>query len=100
MTSTQALVHQPDDPRLVWKGVLSLERTDEWVTPWRLPHPKRGLFPPERLQKRAQMPAGVHIAFQSDTTMVALPDDLHPNAEGYKLMGKNISRAFADILAP
>jgi hypothetical protein len=29
-----------------------------------------------------------------------LPDDLHPNAEGYKLMGKNISMAFAQILAP
>ncbi len=28
-----------------------------------------------------------------------LPDDLHPNAEGYKLMGKNISKAFAGILA-
>jgi lysophospholipase L1-like esterase len=27
-----------------------------------------------------------------------LPDDLHPNAEGYKLMGRNISRAFAKIL--
>ena len=28
-----------------------------------------------------------------------LPDSLHPNAEGYKLMGKNITRAFSEILS-
>jgi hypothetical protein len=28
-----------------------------------------------------------------------LPDDLHPNVEGYKLMGKNISKVFAKILS-
>jgi lysophospholipase L1-like esterase len=28
-----------------------------------------------------------------------LPDNLHPNAEGYKLMGNNITRIFREILA-
>jgi lysophospholipase L1-like esterase len=28
-----------------------------------------------------------------------LPDDLHPNKAGYKLMGENISRIFGEIFA-
>ena len=27
-----------DDPRLTWQGSVSLERTDGWVMPWRIPH--------------------------------------------------------------
>jgi hypothetical protein len=62
---------QPDDSRLTWQGVVSLHRTDEWVAPWRLPHETRALYPPERLQERAQMPAGVRISFFSDATTVS-----------------------------
>ncbi len=62
---------QPDDHRLSWQGAVSLNRTDEWVAPWRMPYEDRGLFPPEALQERAAMPAGVRIAFRSDTCAVA-----------------------------
>lgn len=71
MTPSTSLLLRPDDPRLTWRGIVSLERTDQWVAPWRLPHQVRGLFPPQRLQERAQMPAGVRIAFCSDTALVA-----------------------------
>lgn len=39
--------------------------------PWRLPYEERLLFPPDALQERAAMPAGVRVAFHSDTAMVA-----------------------------
>jgi lysophospholipase L1-like esterase len=71
MTRTTHTQLEPDDPRLTWQGIVSLHRADGWVTPWRLPYETRALFPPERLQERAQMPAGVRLSFYSDTTTVA-----------------------------
>jgi hypothetical protein len=61
----------PDDPRLIWQGIASLERGAGWVAPWRVLHHERSLFFPERLQERLAMPAGGRIAFYSDTTLVA-----------------------------
>lgn len=60
-----------DDPRLGWPGAVSLQRTGDWTMPWRLPHAERDLFPPAALVARAAMPAGVRLAFRSDTTTVA-----------------------------
>jgi len=64
------LTIKPDDPRLNWLGAVSLERTSEWVMPWRVNHVERRLFH-ETLAARASMPAGVRIAFRSNTTIVA-----------------------------
>jgi len=66
-----ALVLEPDDPRLTWQGAVSLQRTDDWVMPWRIPFEEAGLFPPLALQERAAGAAGVRVAFRSDTTAVA-----------------------------
>jgi hypothetical protein len=66
-----ALTLRPDDDRLTWQGAISLERSDEWVMPWRLPYEHLALFPPEALAERAAMPAGVRVAFYSDTDTVA-----------------------------
>jgi hypothetical protein len=66
-----ALSLQPDDPRLTWQGHVSLHRADDWVMPWRIPYEERGLFPPQALRDRAAMPAGVRIAFHSDTREIA-----------------------------
>ena len=60
----------PDDPRLTWQGAVSLQRTDEWVMPWRIPYDERTLFP-DTLLPRAAMPSGVRFALRSDTTVVA-----------------------------
>lgn len=59
----------PNDSRLRWCGAVSLEITDEWVKPWRVPHAERFLYH-ETLVERAGMPAGVRISFISDTTVV------------------------------
>ncbi len=66
----------PDDPRLSWHGSVSLQRTAAWVMPWRIPYREQALFPPDAFaasdqQSRAAMPAGVRLAFHSDTTLVA-----------------------------
>lgn len=61
----------PDDPRITWQGIVSLQHGDGWVAPWRISYHERALYYPERLQERLAMPAGARIAFCSDTTQVA-----------------------------
>jgi lysophospholipase L1-like esterase len=80
-----ALSLRPDDPRLAWHGAVSLRRTTEWVQPWRLPYDDRALFPPDVLLERAAMPAGVRLAFRSDTTRVAGAIVPHPDATAIDL---------------
>lgn len=62
---------QADDPRLTWQGIVSLERTQEWVMPWRIPYQEQILFPQDRFLGRAKMPAGGRISFYSNTTTLA-----------------------------
>jgi hypothetical protein len=71
MSKQMTLQLPPDDPRITWQGVASLERGPGWTAPWRVSHHQRALFYPERLQERLAMPAGARIAFYSDTTVVA-----------------------------
>ena len=61
---------KPDAPQLTWQGSISLQKTEDWVMPWRSPHPMHVLFP-EPLLERSAMPAGVRISFQSNTTQVS-----------------------------
>jgi len=75
------MVH-PSDCRLTWQGAVSVERTEEWVMPWRIPHEDRVLFP-DTLVERAAMPAGVRLAFCSDTRTVA--GRIEPQAEAASL---------------
>ena len=61
---------KPDASQLTWQGAVSLQKTEDWVMPWRTPHPSRMLFP-EPLLERSAMPAGVRISFRSNTTQVS-----------------------------
>ncbi len=61
---------KPDDPRLTWAGAVSFDRSDGTVMPWRIPFEQRELFGAP-LQVRSAFPAGVRIAFRSDTTLVS-----------------------------
>lgn len=61
---------KPDAPQLTWQGAVSLQKTEDWVMPWRTPHPSHVLFP-EPLLERSAMPAGVRISFRSNTTQVS-----------------------------
>lgn len=65
----EALV-RPDDPRLLWQGHIALEKTAEWVMPWRIDHTRKELHH-AALCEQASHPAGVRIAFASDTRRVA-----------------------------
>jgi len=59
------------DPRLAWPGAVSVQHTPDWSLPWRVPYHQVDLFPPVELQARTVMPAGVRLAFRSDTRTVA-----------------------------
>ena len=61
-----------DDKRLVWTGAISLQRTDAWVMPWRLPHADLDLFPFDVLQQSAAMPSGVCLRLSSDARTITL----------------------------
>ena len=61
---------KPDAPQLTWQGAVSLQKTEDWIMPWRTPHPAHILFP-EPLLERSAMPAGVRISFRSNTTQVS-----------------------------
>ncbi len=67
-----------NDARLSWLGAVSLHRTEDWVMPWRIPFDERSLYP-EALRERASMPAGVRIAFQTDSDN--LSGEIVPNTD-------------------
>lgn len=58
---------KPDNPHLNWQGVVSIEKVNGSIMPWRTPHESHVLFP-DPLLERSAMPAGVRISFKSDTT--------------------------------
>ncbi|HRU06465.1 MAG TPA: SGNH/GDSL hydrolase family protein [Candidatus Brocadiia bacterium] len=61
---------KPDDARLSWLGVVSLEKGRGCVAPWRIPFAERELFN-EGVRVRGSHGAGVRIAFASNATRIA-----------------------------
>ncbi|MGO4425280.1 G-D-S-L family lipolytic protein, partial [Streptomyces sp. MCAF7] len=57
-----------DDPRLRYRGAVSLQRGPGWTAPWRLPHPEAALYLPEGGLGRAAMPSGVRVGLRTDST--------------------------------
>ncbi|MEU1663693.1 SGNH/GDSL hydrolase family protein [Streptomyces sparsogenes] len=57
-----------DDPRLRYRGAVSLQRGPGWTAPWRLPHPEAALYLPEGGLGRAAMPSGVRVVLRTDST--------------------------------
>ena len=53
---------KPNAPQLTWQGAVSLQKTEDWVMPWRTLHPMHVLFP-EPLLERSAMPAAFVSAF-------------------------------------
>lgn len=92
---------QSTDSRLTWQGAVSLETTDDFVMPWRIPHERRGLFA-EALQLRASQAAGVRVSFRSDTSTVGGSVVLDSQAEENSQIDLYVDGVFhgtADILA-
>jgi hypothetical protein len=57
-----------DDERLSWPGAVSLETTEHWTAPWRLPYQDTDLYLPNGGAGCAAMPSGVRITFRTDAT--------------------------------
>ena len=66
----------PNDPRIKWLGVISLDSNDEYVMPWRIPYKEIDLYNID-LMGRAAMPAGVRLTFRSDANILAFSCDSH-----------------------
>lgn len=62
----------PDDNRLSYRGAVSLQETGDGIAPWRVPHHESSLFLPTGGLGRAAMPAGVRVAFRTDTRHLAI----------------------------
>ena len=61
-----------DDLRLLWEGVISLEKNNGSVTPWRIPHEDKDIFPDEVFHNAASMAAGVRIVLKTDSKVIKL----------------------------
>ena len=61
---------KPDNPHLIWQGVVSIEKVNDSIMPWRTPYQEHILFP-EPLLERSAMPAGVRISFKSNTSRIS-----------------------------
>lgn len=67
---TDGMIVRADDPRLLWQGAVDLEKTADWTMPWRIDLARKHLFH-DAVIEQAKHPAGVRIAFASDTRRVA-----------------------------
>ncbi|MEM1013679.1 MAG: SGNH/GDSL hydrolase family protein [Planctomycetota bacterium] len=64
-------------PRLSWRGHVSLEPVGEGFKPWRIPFNDRRLFP--GVAEKAESPAGVRLAFDTDAQTLQLRAELADN---------------------
>jgi hypothetical protein len=53
-----------------FKGYVSLERISGGIKPWRIPYTDVELFPPNGINGTAEIPAGVRLAFVSNTSAI------------------------------
>ncbi|GAA1688014.1 hypothetical protein [Streptomyces yatensis] len=87
-----------DDPRLRYRGAVSLQRGPGWTAPWRLPREEAALYLPEGGLGRAAMPSGVRVTLRTDSAWLVCryqadpaprlngpegADRLHPAAAGH-----------------
>ena len=59
----------PLSPEL-FQGHISLERVEGGIRPWRIPHERRALFPPNAIGEKGRNATGVRLRFESDTSTV------------------------------
>ena len=54
----------------LFQGHISLEPVDGGIKPWRIPHERRAVFPPNALGEKGENATGVRLRFESDTANV------------------------------
>ncbi|MDD5598366.1 MAG: SGNH/GDSL hydrolase family protein [Victivallaceae bacterium] len=72
-----------DDSRILWEGVISLEKNNGSVTPWRIPHEDRDLFPNEVFHNMANHASGVRVLLKTDSRNIRISGD--PVGAGYEV---------------
>lgn len=70
------------DQRLSWHGAVSLERTQNYTRPWRIPFDQQHLFFPA-LASGGATQAGVRLSFYSNTNLIL--GEILPAAENQKV---------------
>jgi hypothetical protein len=71
-----------DDSRILWEGAISLEKNNGSVTPWRIPHEDKDIFPDENFHAVASNASGVRIVLKTDSKNIKI--DGEPKGEGYE----------------
>ncbi|MEC1522211.1 SGNH/GDSL hydrolase family protein [Neobacillus niacini] len=56
----------------LFHGAVSLEKTKEYVKPWRIPFDKKEFYPPKGISGQAVLPAGVRIKIHSNTQSIKI----------------------------
>jgi hypothetical protein len=56
----------------LFHGAVSLEKTKEYVKPWRIPFDKQEFYPPNGISGQAELPAGVRIKINSNTQSIKI----------------------------
>ncbi|MFC6230633.1 SGNH/GDSL hydrolase family protein [Paenibacillus allorhizosphaerae] len=54
----------------LFKGAVSIQATEGWVKPWRVPYRDAELFQPGHINGKAEIPAGVRLSFHTDSSRV------------------------------
>ncbi len=70
-----------DDSRLAWKGIISLEKNNGSVIPWRIPHEDKDIFPDENFHFQAGTASGVRLMLKTDSKSIKLSGE--PLGGGY-----------------
>lgn len=56
----------------LFHGAVSVEKTNEYMKPWRIPFDKREFFYPNCINSQAELPAGVRIKIRSNTQTIKI----------------------------
>jgi lysophospholipase L1-like esterase len=56
----------------LFRGAVSLERTWNGIKPWRIPYQDYDLYPPNGIDTKAEICAGVRLCFHTDSTVIVL----------------------------
>ena len=82
-------------------GLLSLERGDGWVKPWRIPWDQQDLFSPgdPALAGRAEMPSGVRLRFVTDAEQLDFETEPMAEAGNADLYADDVLVSTADVEA-
>ncbi len=59
-----------DDSRILWEGVILLEKNNGSVTPWRMPYEDKDLFPDDDFHDQAGKNSGVRLLLKTDSEII------------------------------